>query len=162
MSKNRIQLLLLGLVVAIIAGISTIYHRGIYTVWSAGNVERLSANKAYELLNQGELVVIDARSTREFNVSHLQGAVQYSPSVLDTLDPSQPVLVYCTVSIRSNSLAKEMSEKGFTQIYDIKGGLVSWINDQKDLVNADNQMTDTIHTYSKWVAPFVRKGTAVY
>ena len=30
------------------------------------------------------------------------------------------------------------------------------------LRNAENQVTDTIHTYSKWVAPFVRKGTAVY
>ena len=154
--------MLLGLLVAIIASVTTIYHRGMYTVWSAGSVERLSASSAYKLLNEGELVVIDARSTREFNVSHLPGAVRYSPNVLDTLDPNQPVLVYCTVSVRSNSLAKEMSEKGFTQIYDIKGGLVSWINDQKELINAENQVTDTIHTYSKWVAPFVRKGTAVY
>ena len=82
--------------------------------------------------------------------------------MLDTLDSTEAVLVYCTISMRSNSLAKEMSDKGFYQVYDIKGGLVSWVNDQKELVNAANHKTDTLHTYYKWLGFLVRKGTPIY
>ncbi len=162
MSKKQVQLIMIGMIVAVIASIFTIHQRGLYTIWATGSVDRIDPTEAYQLIEQEGLVILDARSSKEFNVSHLPGAIRYSADILDTLDPTQPVLVYCTISLRSNSLAKEMSDKGFKQVYDIKGGLVSWVNDQMELINASNDKTDTLHTYDKWLAPFVREGTPVY
>lgn len=162
MPEKRLVLIVLGISAAVLASLMIIHTRGFYTFWSAGSVDRISATQAQELIEQKRVIILDARSKEEFDVSHLPGAIHYSADLLNNLNPKESVLVYCTISLRSNSLAKEMSKKGFSRVYDVTGGLISWVNNQYDLVNGDNHKTDTLHSYNKWLAPFVQKGTPVY
>lgn len=162
MPKKQLQLIIIGTVVAIIAGFFSLYEFGLYTLLAPGNVERIEAQRAYHLIQNDDLTIIDVRTEEEFKVSHLPNALHYSPSMLDTLDTSKPIMVYCTISLRSNSVAKEFSNRGYEEVYDIKGGLISWSNQQYEMVDEQKTQTDTVHTYTKWLAPFVRKGNAVF
>jgi len=139
-----------------------VYERGVYTFWSQKGVERLNAEDAISLIEIEEPVIIDVRSEEEYQVSHMDEAKRYSPEIIEKLNPNDPILVYCTASVRSNSLAKVLVNLGFTHIYELKGGLLHWKNQGYPLVRTDGNRTDSLHTYSSTLAPFLRKGTAVY
>jgi len=151
-----------GVILALVVLIVIIGQRGYYTILDMGNVQRVDPTKAKSLLNDSKLLVLDVRSQEEFNVSHLEGAIRYQPEILDTLSANTSVMVYCTVSLRSNSLAKELSDRGHQNVYDITGGLISWMNDDKELINEQGNLTDSVHTYNRWFSIFLDNGTAVY
>ena len=63
-------------------------------------------------------LLLDARSSEEFAVSHLPGAHRVDPEAstfpsLDSLDRDTPIVVYCSVGYRSSRIAKRLREKGF-------------------------------------------------
>ena len=76
--------------------------------------------------------LLDVRTTEEFGVSHLKNAQNICVTDDDfeekikTLDKSKPVYVYCRSGGRSARAAKILEEKGFTQVYDLDGGITSW------------------------------------
>jgi len=43
-----------------------------------------------------------------------------------TLDKNKPVYVYCAVGGRSATAAKILSDMGFTEVYDLEGGIINW------------------------------------
>lgn len=162
MNKIRFKLLILGLFIAAFALFFSIYQRGYYTLWQMGSVERIDAFQAEKLMKESELTVLDVREENEYNISHLPGAIRYQDDLLDGLSPDQPILVYCTVGLRSNDLAKKLSDQGFRKVYEIKGGILSWANKGKVINDSGGQKTDTLHTYNKFFSPFLRSGKSVY
>ena len=72
--------------------------------------------------------VVDVRTPNEFNSGHFEQAVNldfYDPDFskqLDSLDKSRPVYLYCRSGNRSAKAAMMLVEKGFKEIYDLKGG----------------------------------------
>jgi rhodanese-related sulfurtransferase len=78
------------------------------------------------------LQLVDVRTPEEYNSGHIQGAVNYNiadPNFganLDKLDKTKPVLVYCAVGGRSARAAGQLQKKGFTQVFDLKGGMNAW------------------------------------
>jgi rhodanese-related sulfurtransferase len=42
------------------------------------------------------------------------------------LNPSKPVYLYCRSGNRSGKAANLLAKMGFTEIYDLKGGYMSW------------------------------------
>lgn len=77
-------------------------------------------------------VLVDVRTPAEFATGHIPGAVNIDvkngtfDSELDKLPKNQPVLVYCRSGMRSATAAKRMAEKGFLEIYEMKGGMLQW------------------------------------
>ncbi|RZO48481.1 MAG: rhodanese-like domain-containing protein, partial [Sandaracinaceae bacterium] len=80
----------------------------------------------------GDLALIDARQPEEFAVSHLRGARRVDPDApdLDALGVSRDarVVVYCSVGWRSGGVADRMREAGFTDVYNLEGGIFAWAN----------------------------------
>ncbi len=102
---------------------------------------------------------IDAREPEEFRVSHLPGALPLgykSPdyAVLNDLDKDRPLVVYCTVGYRSERIAKELRERGFTRVYNLFGSLYAWKLAGYELVNAQGP-TEQLHTYNRKWGSFV-------
>jgi len=65
-------------------------------------------------------VFLDAREREEYTVSHLPGALflgydDMDTGVVDGIDKSRPVVVYCTVGYRSERAAKKLRKAGFTR-----------------------------------------------
>jgi rhodanese-related sulfurtransferase len=69
-------------------------------------------------------VLLDAREKAEFDVSHLQGGrwVGYNAfqiSSVSDIPKDQPIVIYCTVGVRSQEIGKKLKMEGFTQVYNL-------------------------------------------
>jgi len=79
-----------------------------------------------------EKVVLDVRTPDEYNRGHLPDAKLMNVNdgnfkqQLSTLQKDKPVYVYCAAGVRSNKAAKIMRQEGFTQVFELKGGLQAW------------------------------------
>lgn len=138
------------------------YSRGIYTLFNAGDLERVGNKQAQKILAQPSVTILDVRDLNEYSVSHLEGAHRYEEGMLDTLEQNKPVLVYCTVGVRSNKLAKTMIEKGFSEVYDLKDGIIGWSNAELQVVNTRNEATDSVHVYNQYFGKLLKKGIPIY
>jgi len=90
-------------------------------------------------LSDGNAQLIDVRTPEEYNQGHLKGALNYNinssefENQLSKLDKNKPVLVYCLSGGRSGSAAEIMADKGFTEVYNMQGGIMKWIAANKKL-----------------------------
>jgi thioredoxin 1 len=90
-------------------------------------------------LSDGNAQLIDVRTPEEYNQGHLKGALNYNinssefENQLSKLDKNKPVLVYCLSGGRSGSAAEMMADKGFTEVYNMQGGIMKWIAANKKL-----------------------------
>lgn len=77
-------------------------------------------------------IVIDVRTPDEFSKGHLENALNYDwngaafDSQIAQLDKTKPVFVYCLSGGRSSSSARKMRSVGFTQVYEMEGGIMKW------------------------------------
>ena len=122
--------------------------------------------KPNQVIDLSQFQVLDTREKEEYEVSHLDGAiwVGYDTFTLQNvadLDKTKPVLVYCTVGARSQDIGKKLQAAGFTQVYNLYGGIIHWSNETKPLV-AGGQPTQKVHTYSKTWGIWLQKGEKVY
>lgn len=81
--------------------------------------------------------LLDVRSVEEYQGGHLKAAKNinianqtFKKEVLDALDKSKPVCVYCQRGARSAKAAQLMSEMGFKEIYNLSGGIEQWQSDK--------------------------------
>lgn len=139
-----------------------VYSRGFYTLLNTSNLERVSVKQAQKILAQQSVTILDVRDENEYAVSHLKDAHRYEDGMLDSLDINVPVLVYCTVGVRSNKLAKTMLEKGFSEVYDLKDGIIGWSNTKLPVVNIRNERTDSIHVYNQYFGQLLKEGIPIY
>lgn len=76
--------------------------------------------------------LVDVRTPEEYGASHLKNAQNICVTEDDFeekvkgLDRSKPVYVYCKKGGRSAKAAKILAEMGFTEIYDLQGGITAW------------------------------------
>ncbi len=78
--------------------------------------------------------LIDVRTPEEFASQKIENAknINWNASDFESqivlLDKKKPVLVYCKAGGRSSNAAKKMAELGFTEIYELEGGILNWNN----------------------------------
>ncbi len=76
--------------------------------------------------------LIDVRTPGEYKEGHIVGATNIDwngpnfEAMAGKLDKNKPVMVYCLAGGRSAAAASALKRMGFTQIYDMKGGMRSW------------------------------------
>jgi adenylyltransferase/sulfurtransferase len=49
-------------------------------------------------------------------------------SHLDALPKDQPIVVHCKMGGRSAKAVRTLTEKGFTRVQNLKGGVLEWID----------------------------------
>lgn len=92
------------------------------------NYETIDTNKALELINEEETVIIDVRSSAEYLEGHIEGAVNIPIDTISGInyDKETTIILYCATGVRSSEAAKELNEMGYTHIYNLDGGLINW------------------------------------
>lgn len=76
--------------------------------------------------------ILDVRTPEEYSNGHLINALNYDwngtefEKQLATLDKAKPVFVYCLSGGRSSAAASKMRTSGFTQVYEMDGGIMKW------------------------------------
>ena len=105
------------------------------TTPNTGVVELIQPAVAARLIaSTPALQVLDVRTPEEVAGGKLKGAktiswfdADFADHVQTSFDKTKPVLVYCKVGGRSAQAASVMVQKGFTHVYDLKGGITKWI-----------------------------------
>ena len=113
--------------------------------------ERLAAMRADD--STQDIILLDARSESEFNVSHLHGAALASNTrmALNVLEANKPeglVVVYCSVGYRSSQLASELRRRGFENVVNLEGSLFRWANEGRPLYRGDKRVHEA-HPYDE-------------
>lgn len=108
---------------------------------TTGEIEVISPLQVYEAVyGSDSLQLVDVRTPEEYSVSHLKNAQNICVTDDDfqkqvgVLDKSKPVYVYCRSGKRSARAAKILKEMGFTQVYDLEGGIMEWEENQLETV----------------------------
>jgi rhodanese-related sulfurtransferase len=118
-------------------------------------------------LDKSHFHILDARSYREFEVSHIPGAtwIGYEECSLDRLtgiDKQAPVAVYCSVGYRSERIAEQLQREGYANVANVYGGIFEWIKTKRPVVTDDGAATDKIHGYSQFWGFWLKRGARVY
>jgi rhodanese-related sulfurtransferase/glutaredoxin-related protein len=88
---------------------------------------------AAKIRRQANPQVIDVRTPEEFVINHINGAINIdlkTSNYLDDLkqfDKTKPVFLYAIQNYRPGLLAKELREKGYSEVYELKSGIANWI-----------------------------------
>lgn len=87
---------------------------------------------AEKLKNTEKPQLLDVRTPEEFGVEHLENADNVnvnSPDFANKVakyDKSKPIFVYCKVGGRSAQAADKLVAMGFTEVYNLEGGIMKW------------------------------------
>jgi thioredoxin len=96
----------------------------IYTIDAKSFAEKLKTNENPQLL--------DVRTPEEYSVDHIDNAKNVNwngddfVAKVNSYDKSKPIFVYCKVGGRSAQAANKLAELGFTEIYNLNGGIMKW------------------------------------
>lgn len=117
------------------------------------DVMDIMPNKAMELMNEKQAVLLDARTSSERQVSMLPGAISYEQLVKNPEEYRDKIIInYCTISYRSAKLTRQLIKQGWTA-YNLSGGLLAWLLEGGKVYDASGE-TRRIHVYGKrWNYP---------
>ena len=134
MNRFIIAVLALGLTAAACGGATDTLE--------APGVSQVSAKAAYDITTAppADLVVLDVRTPEEFDEGHLADAINidfYEADFslnLEALDKDVPYVLYCRSGNRSGTTAAQMRDLGFSEVYEVDGGILSWLDSGLPLV----------------------------
>jgi phage shock protein E len=93
-------------------------------------------------LSQKNVKLVDVRRPDEFALGHIEGSINLDiddsekfNKFLTSSDKDSKYLVYCRSGNRSLKAMKLMEEKGFTNIINLSGGVLSWQSEGLPLIS---------------------------
>ncbi|GAC1413678.1 MAG: rhodanese-like domain-containing protein [Burkholderiaceae bacterium] len=96
-------------------------------------IESLGTTSAHETarwMHEESTYILDVRDDMEWNEKHIPGAhhtfVGYLEENLPQLSKEQRIVVHCSVGHRSGLAVSILRRQGFTDIYNMLGGLTAW------------------------------------
>jgi rhodanese-related sulfurtransferase len=100
---------------------------------SQNTVKDINQAEMQTLMKDSNVVVIDVRTPEEIAEGYIQGAdkfINYNGSSFDAeiamLDKSKSYVIYCRSGGRSAKASEQMMNSGFTQVYNLLGGISNW------------------------------------
>jgi len=116
-----------------------------------------------------DTIILDAREPKEYETSHLKNArcVGYDNFQLDAIIKKVPnktskIVVYCSLGIRSETIAEKLKKVGYTNVYNLYGGIFEWKNKNFKVYNHEEKETENVHTFSEEWSKWLTKGVKVY
>lgn len=100
------------------------------TTRDINSIKEMSYDEMIETLkNNSEVAIVDVRSPQEF----AEGRIKYSINIplyelnkkADSmlLDKNKLIILYCQCGVRSKKACKILEEKGYKNVYSLKGGI---------------------------------------
>ena len=106
----------------------------------AAIARNLTPGEASSLVDQREdLYLLDVRTLGEYQQVRINGA-QLIPigqlvKRLAEVPKNRPVLVYCAVGSRSAQVVNYLARKGYPELYNLYGGIYSWVQKGYPVLN---------------------------
>lgn len=113
------------------------------------------------------VVYLDAREKSEYDVSHIQGALyvgydDFRLSRVKKLPKDVQLIVYCSVGYRSEKVAEKLRKSGYTNAYNLVGGIFEWHNKGYSVVDKSLLPTNKVHGYDKLWGKWLERADVVY
>lgn len=97
-----------------------------------GKVQRVTKEEFKAYMETNKVQLVDVRTPDEFSAGNIKGSVNYDfydadfQSKLETLDKTQPVMIYCKSGGRSSKALELMKTMGFKTVLELEGGFSNW------------------------------------
>lgn len=116
--------------------------------------KNINVKEARDMVEEGNVYVLDVRTPSEFNSSHLKGATlvpvinafgsnlssdQLLQSRIDEVPKNKKVLVYCKTGKRSEIASEMLVKAGNSQVYNLAGGINAWTEAGFPVVSSEEQ-----------------------
>ncbi len=116
---------------------------------------------------QNSVVLLDTRAKKEYDVSHLPqarwvGYEEFDLKRVENLPKSTPIVVYCTVGVRSERIGEKLKAAGFQNVRNLYGSIFEWVNQGNPVVDTQGKPTQKVHAYSRAWGIWLNKGEKVY
>lgn len=107
----------------------------------SSGMQEIDVQAAKQLLDNGfNGILLDVRERDEHASAHIAGCRLAPLSEfmmhLDDLPRDQPYLVYCKMGQRSAHAASMMLQAGFNDVTNMRGGILSWLDEIGEVVQA--------------------------
>jgi UPF0176 protein len=99
----------------------------------------LSPAEWHQMMQRDDVLIVDGRTDYEFDLGHFRKAIrpdvasfrEFPTWIREHLgdNKDKPILTYCTGGIRCEKLSAWMLEEGFTSVYQLHGGIVTYGKD---------------------------------
>ena len=116
-----------------------------------------------------EAIILDAREKKEHDTSHIKHAVfvGYDNFNLESVQQTIPakdqqIVVYCTLGVRSEDIAEKLKEAGYTNVYNLYGGIVEWKNKGFEVYDSKEQKTENVHVCNEYWSQWLENGIKIY
>lgn len=82
--------------------------------------------------NKEDILILDVRTEAEFAQGSLNGAVNIPDYKIEerykelNANKDKPIVVICAAGVRSKAAAEKLSKLGFTNVYNMLGGMNQW------------------------------------
>ncbi|WP_347373146.1 rhodanese-like domain-containing protein [Aequorivita sp. Q41] len=137
--------------------------------YNNNSIPYISVEALRMLQIQDTVVILDTREPNEFQVSHIASAknIGFNTFSLETkalqkLNKNTPIIVYCSLGIRSEKIGEKLKKAGFTNIKNLYGGIFEWKNKNYAVIDSTGIKTENIHAFSKMWSKYLRAGNPVY
>lgn len=134
--------------------------------YNKGSVPYISAG---ELAGSDSYAVLDTRAWKEYQVSHLKNSlwVGFRSFELERVteafpDKNTPLVVYCSVGVRSEDIGEKLLAAGYTNVKNLYGGIFQWKIDGYPVFDPQGQPTSKVHAYSKQWGVLLTNAEKVY
>ena len=94
--------------------------------------QQITQEKAKEMMDTQEVIILDVREQDEYDGGHIPGALLLPVGTIDETTAAEvipekdsTVLVYCRSGNRSKTASSTLAELGYTNIYEF-GGINTW------------------------------------
>ncbi|WP_115461151.1 rhodanese-like domain-containing protein [Winogradskyella aurantiaca] len=114
-------------------------------------------------------IFLDAREPVEYEVSHIDGAIHvgfnsFNLNIVSSRIPNkkQTIIVYCSIGVRSEIIGERLKSAGYTNVFNLYGGIFEWVNQGFPIYKSQEQLTDSVHAYSPRWEKWLTRGIKVY
>jgi len=135
--------------------------------WIRQSVPVIGAQELYNKLDAHprDLYLLDARDKKEYEVSHLPGAIRvgyddFSKDRIQQIPKDAEVIVYCSIGYRSEKVGEKLRKMGYSHVENLYGSIFDWANRDYPLVNTQGDTTHSVHTYNKKWGQWVNENHA--
>ena len=133
------------------------------------NSERIPYIKVENVSSQANTIILDAREFSEYKVSHIKNAIHvgYDNFKLKKTkkllsNKQQTIVVYCSLGIRSEDIAEKLKKAGYSNVYNLYGGIFEWKNQDFKVYDSNEVETEKVHTFNEAWSKWLKKGIKIY
>ena len=131
--------------------------------YNTNEIPYITVEQLQEVRN--DAVLLDSREKEEYDISHIPKAISigYDHFALDSVTQKNfpkdaTIIVYCSLGIRSEVIAKKLKEQGYTNVKNLYGGIFEWKNKHHKVVDSLNEATNNVHIFSKPWGKWLKEG----